>query len=99
MDGCVPGWRQIMNLLAVLPKLTVVFALAGATFRFVSQRGISFTGACRHHTTIRQSHSNRGHLLFCAFDTSLVASLADVGIYIAEAVIALLVVGLRDLWK
>jgi len=89
-------------MLPTLSQITVVFAIAGACLGFGLHR-IEGEGPSLEvvlSKLLSASLIPTGvMLLLCAFDTSLLSSVEDVGLYIAAAGIMLLVVAIRTLSK
>jgi hypothetical protein len=90
-----------MFLMPSLSQLTVICAIAGACFSLVFRRNgkspplevVVTKLLCASLIPIGVM------LMLCAFDTSLLALVADAGLYIAAAGIALLVVAIKGLCK
>ena len=89
-------------MLPTLSQVTIVFAIVGAFLGFGLHR-IEGEGPSLEVVVTKLLAASLiptgVMLLLCAFDTSLLASVEDVGLYIAAAGIMLLVVAIKTLSK
>jgi hypothetical protein len=97
-----PNSYNVNLMLPTLPQVTIVFAIAGACLGFALHR-IEGEGPSLEVVLSKLLSASLiptgAMLLLCAFDTSLLSSVEDVGLYIAAAGIMLLVVAIKTLSK
>ena len=91
-----------MSLISSLPQVTVAFAIFGAIYCLVKNRANppGRTLEMVVSKLLAASSLPTGVLLLAsAFDKSLLVHVSDSGVYVAAAGVALLFVGIKELFK
>lgn len=86
-----------MNSLPSLPQLTVGFALLGGIVALIRHRKNISLEAILVNLLAASSIPSGLFLLWCAFDSTQINRLNDLGLYLAAAGVALLYVAAKEL--